>query len=444
VSGRKDSLTPKVRKNHLLVISIDKYENCPTLFNCVKDGESFTRLLGDHFRFNENSIQFIKDHDATQANIIKAFRKLALTMTEYDNLVIFFSGHGVYDEILDEGYWIPADAVLGNNGDYISNSEIVKFVKAIRAHHIVLIIDSCFSGTLAEYKGLTGVERVENLPSRWVITSGRKEPVLDGKPGDHSPFSEGILDFLNLHKDSRALVSDLIQYVKTVVANNMEQIPLGSPLYGVGDKGGEYIFHSIQDLPPRIKEGSPDSKIIISKNKPESPQSTLKRIFKEKWVLLILIIITGIGILSYLPSFINNSGSSYSDTDLEFFFSDGGKIGFRTSGKKVVIPPIYDNATHFVDGLAAVSRGDNYGFINKNNETVIEFKYDHAMPFGNGLAPVKLNGKYGYINTIGQLIIPHQFESVEVFSNGTADVSLDGKTFFMIDIEGRKIEETIQ
>lgn len=440
MAGRDNIATPKVRKNHLLAICIDEYENCPELYNCVKDGESFIQLVQQHFRFLHENIQFISNKKATQANIIKAFRQIAASFTEEDNLIVYYSGHGLYDKVLDEGYWIPVDAEMGNNGDYISNAEIIKFLKAIKAHHIVLIIDSCFSGTLAQYKNLEGLERAEEFPSRWLLTSGRQEPVLDGKPGDHSPFAEGILDYLKRHKKDNVLISNLIQYVKTAVARNVEQIPLGSPLHGVGDKGGEFVFHSIAQPLPVVKvirskqKGKQDPRPSDTDQIPFFGKIPGKRRRALKYILLALSVFL---IAYYIPPLLfPKEGTNL----YPFISAENQKYGYKNEYGRVILEPIYDDATYFSFGMAAVALDQKYGFINKKGETVIDFQYQDAGAFGSELAPVRMEELYGYIDTDGQQKIDFLYKMAGPFQNGKAQVSLDGSRYFYINPRGEETE----
>jgi hypothetical protein len=346
----------------------------------------------------------------------------------------------LYDKVLDEGYWIPVDAELGNNGDYISNAEIIKFLKAIKAHHIVLIIDSCFSGTLAQYKSMEGLERAEEFPSRWLLTSGRQEPVLDGKPGDHSPFAEGILDYLKLHKKDNVLISNLIQYVKTAVAHNVEQIPLGSPLHGVGDKGGEFVFHSIAQPLPVVKVTQPKQKDQQGPSPPDSDQASFfgKIPKKRRRLLKYILLALSVFLIAYtiIPLLFPPGGTNL----YPFIAADNHKYGYKNEYGRVILDPIYDDATYFSFGLAAVALDQKYGFINKKGETIIDFQYQDAGPFGNELAPVREEELYGYIDTDGKKKIDFLYKMAGPFKGGKAQVSLDGSHYYYINTKGEEVE----
>ena len=50
------------------------------------------------------------DKQATRANVLATLDSL-VTCGPQDACIIYFAGHGYFDEALGEGYWIPADAL---------------------------------------------------------------------------------------------------------------------------------------------------------------------------------------------------------------------------------------------------------------------------------------------------------------------------------------------
>ncbi len=228
---------------HLLVIGIDKYQHCPKLYNAVRDANAFKDILIKRFQFQEEHLITLFDQEATQSRIFDALSDLVEKVEEGDNVVIYFSGHGEYEKSIDEGYWVPVEGRLSQPGTYLSNSRIIKYLKAIRSHHTLLVVDSCFSGSLFLERKLGGVERLESLPSRWLITSGRNEVVSDGKPGDHSPFADALLQFLEHNQQDHIPITAIIDHVVESTVYNASQTPRGEPIPNVGHKGGQFYFH---------------------------------------------------------------------------------------------------------------------------------------------------------------------------------------------------------
>ncbi len=231
-------------KNFVLAIGIDAYTHCPTLHNAVKDAQDFVNLLTNRYNFDSTHIITLFDAEATSRKIIAKFRELAQRVHTTDNLIIYFSGHGEFDKIGKQGYWIPVNAERGELDDYLPNSTIRDWLNAITSHHTFLIADSCFSGTLFSSKDANRdiADRREIDPSRWGLTAGRNEIVDDGKPGTNSPFAEKLLDLLQ--KNDKPLgVAEICAKMMEIVQANADQTPRGEPLKIQGHEGGQFFFH---------------------------------------------------------------------------------------------------------------------------------------------------------------------------------------------------------
>lgn len=118
---------------------------------------------------------------------------------------------------------------------------------------------------------------------------------------------------------------------------------------------------------------------------------------------------------------------------------ENGKYGYKNednSGTGIgsfVLPPKYDDAHYFFEGLAAVRIGDNWGFIDKNGAMKIPAKYSSVSDFYEGLALVSVEvkeggstyDKYGFINKAGAVVIPLKFYAAGGFDDaGLADVAI--------------------
>lgn len=228
-------------ENHLLVIGINDYQHWGQLYNAVKDAQDIKSELSGRYDFEEENMTFLFNAQATEKNILNAFKTLISKVEPNDNVLIYFSGHGYYDKILNEGYWIPVMAKHGEESEYISNAQLQKFIRQMDNKHTFLIADACFSGSmLGDRKGF--VENVGRFKSRRALVSGRLEVVSDGERGKNSPFADAVLTYLRNHRNGAFAASQLEQYVKITVANNSEQTPQHGPIINVGDKGGEFIF----------------------------------------------------------------------------------------------------------------------------------------------------------------------------------------------------------
>jgi hypothetical protein len=104
-----------------------------------------------------------------------------------------------------------------------------------------------------------------------------------------------------------------------------------------------------------------------------------------------------------------------------------GKWGYINPGNKTIIPFMYDDAWYFTQGLAAVKKGAKWGYIDVNNATVIAFEYDDAADFADGLAWVEKDAKIGYITKSNKVAIPFEYNAAMAFVSGVAGVQKGGK-----------------
>jgi hypothetical protein len=110
--------------------------------------------------------------------------------------------------------------------------------------------------------------------------------------------------------------------------------------------------------------------------------------------------------------------------------------GYDANGGIFSIPPKYDDALYFEEGLAPVKTGEKWGFINEQGVTVIPFKFDYANIFGNGYATVGMNGangqyKYGLINKSGAVVIPCKYDGIGDVAEGLISVVVGDKLGFI-------------
>ncbi|MEW5822627.1 MAG: WG repeat-containing protein [Cyanobacteriota bacterium] len=116
-----------------------------------------------------------------------------------------------------------------------------------------------------------------------------------------------------------------------------------------------------------------------------------------------------------------------------------GKFGFINRQGQVVIPPQYDSAQDFSEGLAEVclnygkpgERGidkEKCGLIDKSGDIVVKFKYDDIGNVSEGFISVYLNNKWGYIDKTGKIIIKPEYNNYAGdFYEGFAGVCNEGK-----------------
>jgi uncharacterized caspase-like protein len=206
--------------------------------------------------------------NANRYQILSALNKLREQLTEKDNLIIYYAGHGELDRVNQRGNWLPVDAEPDSTANWIPNVAITDILNAMSARHVLIVADSCYSGSLTRsalarlQSGLSSEARLAWIKSmvgersRTALTSGGLKPVLDTGGGKHSIFAQAVLDALAKPTgvvEGQALFREISDRVARAARNvGVEQVPEYGPVQYAGHGGGEFFF-----VPTTAATGTP-------------------------------------------------------------------------------------------------------------------------------------------------------------------------------------------
>ena len=240
-----DKLDIGFGKYHALIIGVSDYKDESIVDlngEPTKDADALSQLLISKYHFNRENVTVLKN--PTENQIIKEFYNLRKKVGKNDNLVIFYAGHGNYDESSEKGYWMPSDAEMEFEGNVILNTSIVSYIKSINSKHTLLIADACFSGSILSTnrsysKASDAVKTKYSLPSRRAITSGTLTTVPN-----KSVFMKYLLKRLRENTKPYLSAGQLFNMIEDPVINNTsgDNKPQYAPISRTGDEGGDFIF----------------------------------------------------------------------------------------------------------------------------------------------------------------------------------------------------------
>lgn len=204
------------RKDYALIIATNEYDSPAwgDLHNPITDAEDIATELQEIYGFETDIITNPTKNDVILK--IREYYAKAQNWGENDQLMIFFAGHGYFDPLVRKGYLVFKDGKDPNQdltfGSYLDFEVLNGYVDRIPADHILLVMDACFGGTFDRmiadaghrganslYQNISAAELIKRrlrYKSRFYITSGGKEYVPDGEPGDNSPFTRQMLGIL--------------------------------------------------------------------------------------------------------------------------------------------------------------------------------------------------------------------------------------------------------
>lgn len=239
------AVTINTGKYHALIIAVQDYSSkeINKLDHPIADAIAIKNILTQRYTFDGKNIVFLKNPD--RKTIYTTFNDLRKKLSENDNLLIFYAGHGVWMDDMREGYWLPRDASgINNPTDWIPNSTIRNNIRALKAKHVLLVADACFSGGIFKVREAftspnASIEKIYEMQSRKAITSGSLKTVPD-----RSVFVEYLAKRLRENVDKYLDAQKLFISFREAVINNSpnNQMPLYGAISEAGDEGGDFVF----------------------------------------------------------------------------------------------------------------------------------------------------------------------------------------------------------
>jgi Skp family chaperone for outer membrane proteins len=229
-------------KYYALIIGNNKYNDVSisSLTEPISDATKLYNVLTQKYNFDPNNVTFLKN--ATFLQTIEAFDDLSNKVTPDDNLLVFYAGHGWWDETKSLGYWLPVDAKKSSTGYWLPNSRISDYMSSIKSKHTLLIADACFSGSIFKTRNAfadaqPAITKLYELPSRKAMTSGNLKEVPD-----KSFFLQMLVKRLNDNTEKYISSDVLFSSFRIAVLNNSPTEPQYGTIQNAGDEGGEFIF----------------------------------------------------------------------------------------------------------------------------------------------------------------------------------------------------------
>jgi tetratricopeptide (TPR) repeat protein len=230
-----------IGKTWAVVVGISKYKNVQSLNYADRDAQAFYDYLTTSEggpKLDISQIKFLKNENATSANVFAALDWLTESVKENDRVLFYFSGHGDLERktISQNGFLLAYDSPVAA---YMTTGTIaIKYVEDYmktyvitnKAKDVVLFVDACRSGKLAG--GEEGVRiTMEALGENWnnqiikILSAQEGELSYEDKKwgGGRGVFSyylmKGIEGLADRNNDNQVTTAELAAYLPFAVAD---------------------------------------------------------------------------------------------------------------------------------------------------------------------------------------------------------------------------------
>lgn len=236
---------------HALVVGVSNYEKWPKLPYAKSDAADVADKLS-HLGFEVKVVL-----DPTSRELNTAINEMVYTMGREENraLLFYYAGHGDTELLADGtkmGYLVPRDCPLRRSDPLgfathaVSMRDIESASLRMKARHVLMLFDSCFSGSLFALVRAVPDDITEKslLPVRQYITAGNEDEQVPDRSMFKRCFLLGLEGDADLTGDGYVTGSELGMYLSDKVVNysHRRQHPQYGKINNPNLDRGDFVF----------------------------------------------------------------------------------------------------------------------------------------------------------------------------------------------------------
>lgn len=209
-----------------LVVGVGDYEHWPDLNGAVRDAEEVSKSL------KKMGMSVTSLVNPASEELKEALNRLVYGPgREKDRAILFyFAGHGETETLANGeklGYIVPRDAPIpsrdhiGFVNKAISMSQLETYALRIQSKHVLMIFDSCFSGSVfsSVRSAPTDISEKSAKDVRQFITAGNEDEQVPDESVFKRCFIDGIQGEADFNRDGYVTASELGMYLDSAVVN---------------------------------------------------------------------------------------------------------------------------------------------------------------------------------------------------------------------------------
>jgi uncharacterized caspase-like protein len=249
---------PGYSSSHALVVGIDQYRHWPHLEYAVRDAiEMAAALEAKGFQ-----IYMLTDEQATLKNIHAKLQEIRSRVDGDSRVVFYFAGHGQTEDLPgggERGYLVPVDADSYDwQGTMLPMDQLNQTIKQIRAKHIFMAFDSCYSGLgltrsikLHPRQDAAYLRKMMHSRSVQILTAGsRSEQAIE--VAGHGLFTNHLLAALagsaDINSDGYITATEIYATLRPSITKKSHSRQ--TPQFGYIEGNGDIIF---ENSPPKME-----------------------------------------------------------------------------------------------------------------------------------------------------------------------------------------------
>jgi hypothetical protein len=256
---------PSYHKSYALLVGIGKYRHLAPLSSPEIDVKKVAGYLNAQ-GFDE--VVTVTDESVTAKMLEFPQKYFTAKIQGDDRFIFYYSGHGVSGVrgTVATGYLPLVDEERGKNDHSIPMNDLVKWMSGLSAKHLLIILDSCFSGLAVQGLEMKSdkpydlkadpeaLSRLSRQPSRYLLMAGneRQESIGDRR-WNGSLFTEQVLTGLqtapdaDMHRDRIITMRELYAWLPEAVSREAQKVhreltPLLKDLCPNGVCEGDFVF----------------------------------------------------------------------------------------------------------------------------------------------------------------------------------------------------------
>ena len=228
------------KKTFALIFANEEYQRESRVDFALNDGRTFRTYCRQVLGLPEKNIHYVENATLNTfifeldwvKNVCDAFNGTA-------DVIIYYAGHGIPDETNGKAYLLPSDGSGKNTRTCLSLDDFYKTVGTMKARHITIFLDACFSGAQRNGAMQTAARGVAIKAKPGMVSQGNMI-VFSAATGDETAYSykekgHGLFTYFLLKKlkesKGNATLGELRDYINTnvrqhsIVENGKSQTP---------------------------------------------------------------------------------------------------------------------------------------------------------------------------------------------------------------------------